>query len=134
VKVPFLELLPTYKELQLEFDAGRLVGTFGLYDIRDGMGVPGRWVMYPDTGFLIAAPVVLAYQFAFEILELDKITLNVVASNRKVLKFHRLFGARETHVESEGQVINGMPVDFVWFEVTKQAWPALYARWNNIIS
>jgi RimJ/RimL family protein N-acetyltransferase len=110
------------------------VGTFSLYDVSGQVGTVGRWVQAPDATFSAVAPTLLAYRYAFEELNLERLVFNVVASNKKVLRFHRLLGEQETHVERAGQIIKGMPVDFVWFEVTKQAWPALYARWNSIIS
>lgn len=116
-----------------ESGTGRSVGTYGLYDIHGGTGVPGRWVMLPDADFSIAATTLLVCQFAFENLGLDKLVFNVVSTNQKALKFHRLFGARETHVGNNGEIINGHPVDFVWFELTKPEWPALFAKWDRLI-
>lgn len=122
-----------YYWILTEADTGRPVGTAGLYDIHQGVGVSGRWVMLPDANFLIVVPAMLNYQFAFERLGLDKIILNVVATNQKVLKFQRLIGARETHIEKNGQIINGVPVDFVWFEITKAEWPAIFKKWDVLL-
>ena len=91
-------------------------------------------MILPDADFWIAAAPFLVYQFAFDKLCLKKLIFNVVASNKKVLKFHHLLGVRETHVENNGQMINGLPVGFVWFELMKQEGPAMYAKWSNILS
>ena len=131
--VEYFDKKDIYYWILSESETGRLVGTCGLYDINEGSAVPGLWVVFPDAAFSIVAPTLLMYQFAFDRLGLDKLVLNVVASNKKVLKFQRLFGARETHIEKNGQIINGQPVDFVWFEITRQMWPALFEKWNGII-
>lgn len=122
-----------YYWILTESETGRSVGTCALYSISDGVGEPGRWVVYPDACFSIAATDLLVYRFAFDQLGLDRLIFNVVADNAKVLKFHRLFGAREFRVQKNGQVINGRLVDFIWFEVTKKEWPALFSKWDGLI-
>ncbi|MFA6922352.1 MAG: GNAT family protein [Gallionella sp.] len=123
-----------YDWILTESETGRSVGAVALYNIRSGVAEPGRWVVLPDASFSIASTDMLLCRFAFEQLKLDRLIFNVVATNKKVLKFHRLFGATETHVEKNAKVINGSLVDFVWFEVTKEQWPELFAKWHPLIS
>lgn len=123
-----------YDWILTESETGRPVGVVALYNIRDGVAEPGRWVVLPDASFSIATTDLLLYRFAFEQLKLERLVFNVVSFNKKVLKFHRLFGAVETHVETNARSINGSPVDFVWFEVTREQWPALFAKWHPLIS
>jgi RimJ/RimL family protein N-acetyltransferase len=117
----------------VDLKANQKVGTIGLYDIDKDSGMPGRWVLLPNINFMIASPVILVYQFAFSGLKLKKLFFNVVAENKKVLKFHRLFGATETHREKNGQQINGESVDFIWFEITEMEWQAIYDKWDHLL-
>lgn len=113
---------------------GLIVGTFSLYDVSGRVGTVGRWVQSPDAIFSAVAPTLLVYQYAFDVLGLEKLVFNVVSLNKKVLRFHRLLGERETHFEKACQKINGQFIDLTWFEVTKREWPAMFAKWNNVIT
>lgn len=130
----FLRENEYYWMIEDEGQDGVAVGTFSLYDVIGKAGTVGRWVQSANASFSAVAPTLLVYRFAFEVLGLEKLDFNVVCSNKKVLRFHRLLGEREIRVERGGQVINGQLVDFVWFELLKHEWPALYSKWNGIIT
>lgn len=105
------------------------VGTHGLYHIEEKQGEIGRWVMLPETHFPVAAPTLLTYEFAFEALGFDKIVFDVVSDNRKVLKYHRMMGAHETYIERSALQINNKEANLIWFEIKKEYWPEIKAKW-----
>lgn len=115
----------------------KAVGTLGLYDItaEGHEAMPGRWVMYPQVVFPVVLPEMLLYAFVFERLCLKRLVFDVVASNKKVVRFHRLFGARELgrppkrYAGTEAEV--GAPL--VWFELTAEMWTELKAKWLPIL-
>lgn len=115
-------------------DAGaqnKPVGTLGLYDVKDGQAECGRWIMLPGTTFPLVATSLLVYEFAFKDLMLNRVVFDVVSTNRKVLKYHRLLREPETHIASNALTIQGASVDLVWFEVTRAFWLENKARWES---
>jgi len=44
-----------------------------------------------------------------------------------------MLGECETHIENAGQIINGIPVDFVWFELTNSKWVSLFEKWDRLL-
>lgn len=109
---------------------GKAVGTIGLYHAQPEQAEVGRWIMLPGTGFPVIAPTLLTYAFAFEQLQLPRIVFCVVSGNKKVLRFHRLLGEPETHVERHALQIDGVWVDLVWFAATRSFWQENRARWE----
>jgi len=112
------------------------VGAMGLYNYNAGLGEGevGRWVMFPEFSFNLAAPLLLVYRWAFETLNVRRIVFDVVSTNRKVLKFHKLIGARETFLKANALHINDQMVDMQWFEVTREMWPSIFERWDAILA
>ena len=112
------------------------IGTIGLYDLELEMkeGMPGRWIMLPQNEVNIMAPFLLLYGFVFEVLCLDRVVMDVVADNKKVRRFHELYGARyieppARYVDAESEV--GMPL--VWFEFSSSQWPDMNEYWKSIL-
>jgi RimJ/RimL family protein N-acetyltransferase len=112
----------------VETTAGKAVGTIGIYDIQDGIGQWGRWIIQPEVQAAAFPAVVLVHQVAFEVLGLTALTGSAVSTAEKVLGFHRRFGAEFTHVESKGRCIRGEWVDMVWIRVQAANWPAMFAK------
>ena len=88
--------------------------------------------MLPEATFPLVAPTILLTTFVFERLHLDAIVFNVVATNRKVLRYHRLLREPETHIERNAVTINGESVDLVWFAATRSFWQENRARWEAL--
>jgi len=109
------------------------IGTIGLYDIVGKEGMPGRWVMLPDAKFLASAPVTLVYEFAFEKIGLKRLLMDVVDSNKKVLKFHDLYGASRISYCPDKYLSQASPFQFIWFEITSEIWPRLKAKWVGLL-
>lgn len=113
----------------------RPVGTVGLYNYRaeKKCAEVGRWVMFPDFSFHLAAPILAVYEWAFEVLNLDNVIFDVVLTNRKVMKFHRLLGAREVERPKATVVVGNEAVDVQWFEVAKDMWPEIKKKWVSVL-
>lgn len=112
------------------------IGTIGLYDFMNGNeeAMPGRWVMFPQMWFNVMAPVFLVYQFAFEVLKVKKLIMDVVASNRKVRRFHELYGARivecpKRYLGVEKEVGSKM----VWYELSNVEWNGVKTYWQPVL-
>lgn len=115
---------------------GKPIGTIGFYDIdadnREGM--PGRWVMMPQANINVMVPVYLMYRYVFEVLKMKRLIIDVVATNKKVLRFHKLYGASfidipPKYLGTDEEV--GMPM--VWFEFREDQWPAMVKYWEPIL-
>ena len=107
---------------------GKPVGTIGIYDIKDGIGQWGRWIVLPEIQAAGFPAVVLVHQVAFDVLKLTALTGSAVSTAEKVLGFHRRFGAEFTHVEPKGRCIRGEWVDMVWIRVQAVNWPGMFAK------
>lgn len=70
-----------------------LVGTVSIYNISENEGELGRWVSKANS-IINLESIILAYDFAFDILKLDKIWMYVIKDNTKVVKFHKVFGSK----------------------------------------
>ena len=114
------------------------VGAVGFYDITDDEkeGMPGRLVVMPQTKFNIFAPLFLIYDYFFSNTPLQRVIMDVVSSNKKVIRFHKIYGARmitdlpERYTGTEKEV--GVPL--VWFEVTREMWSRIKETWAPILA
>ena len=114
----------------------RTIGTIGFYDIdfirKEGM--PGRWVMLPQNNINIMAPVFLMYEYIFDILKIERIVIDVVASNKKVLRFHKLYGA--TQIETPEKYLgveSEVGSEMLWFELKSCDWPEIASEWRPVL-
>ena len=112
----------------VETTAGKAVGTIGIYDIKDGIGQWGRWIILPEVQVAAFPAVVLVHQAAFDVLGMTALTGSAVSTAEKVLGFHRRFGAEFTHVEPKSRLIRGEWIDMVWIRVQRANWPAMFAK------
>ena len=112
----------------VETTAGKPVGTIGIYDVKDGVGQWGRWIILPEVQVAAFPAVVLVHQIAFDVLGLTALTGSAVSTAEKVLGFHRRFGAEFTHVEPKSRCIRGVWTDMVWIRVQAVNWPAMFAK------
>lgn len=112
---------------------GRMVGTYGLYNIVGRMGMPGRMILQPDAELLPAVLPILLREFAFEKLNLERLVGCVVPSNQKVKKFAEMMGSSR---------MSGCPVEYAhidaeirqdWYELNAATWPDVKKRWFRIL-
>lgn len=112
----------------IETPSGEPFGTTSLYhyDAEKKQMESGRWVQLKDERFAynFFKSLVQINDFAFEVLGLSRIVFDVAVHNKRVIRYHQSYGAEITHVEKGLFVIQGEPVDMVWFEITRQKWVA----------
>ena len=133
----YLERADDYYWIVECISTGTPIGTIGLYDFSpDGSeAMPGRWVMLPQTDVNVMASVLLMYAFAFERLGIKRLVISIMPDNKKILNFHKLFGAHpivvpERYVQRE--VASG--VCQRWFELIEHDWPAMKTEWEPILN
>lgn len=111
------------------------IGTIGFYDIdwKTREGMPGRWVMLPQTEVNIMAPFLLIYEFVFERLGLDRVVMDVVETNKKVRRFHAAYGAEpiDRPLRYAGEEQSGL--ELVWLGFAKAKWPTMKEFWTPIL-
>jgi RimJ/RimL family protein N-acetyltransferase len=105
----------------IETLGGIPVGTYGLYNETGPSAESGRWIIRPEVSAAIPSAL-LAFDIAFNKLNLKEVRVTTVSTNRTVLSLNVKFGFRQTKVEREAQIINGQPVDLVHFLLTPQDW------------
>jgi len=110
----------------IEQDGLGPVGTISLTRMNETAAEPGRWVLRPGST-AAAASCLLVYGVAFERLGFEKIRMSVSTRNLRVLSFHRRYGARETNIDRQSRVFNGVVQDMLWFEVARAEWPRVKA-------
>jgi len=68
------------------------LGTISLYNIKENDAEFGRWVSKGNM-ILNIESVLLIHKFAFEYCDLDLVYTNTMVENKKVVNFHKRFGA-----------------------------------------
>jgi len=91
---------------------GRPEGLIAVYNIRNGSGEWGRWVMKKDS---LASPesFYLICKAAFESLNLESIYSRTIEENKTVVAFHDSVGAKRRGVLSACFTLNGKVYDAV---------------------
>lgn len=108
-------------------------GTIGLYDIVDGSGEWGRWLLSPGS-FLATESAFLIYLFGFETLGLDMVFCRTVKENEKVVSFHDSFGAERTAELKDFQELGGSKYDAVEHTIKSDDWPDIKSDLDKFIS
>lgn len=100
-------------------------GTTSLYHYKPELHQieTGRWVRMADApeDNLLAGRVQVR-DFVFQTLGVHRLVFDVVATNKSVLRYHRMCGAVETGIEKKAVSIQGRTVDVIWFEETPETW------------
>lgn len=63
--------------------------------------------------------------FAFDVLKVDKVVFDVVATNKRVIRYHQSYGAEITGTEKDAVTLGGVPHDVVWMQITRKKWPEI---------
>lgn len=105
----------------VETTKGVSVGTYGIYDAKDGSAEGGRWIVRKDSMAAVSGAI-LTNDLAFGDLKLSELRGRTVASNQAVLSINERFGMQKVRVETEGQIIGGQSVDIVHYILTPDNW------------
>jgi RimJ/RimL family protein N-acetyltransferase len=108
----------------VESMSGTPLGTIGLYDISDGSGEWGRWLLKSGTMAAVGSSF-LMYQFAFEELSLSRVSCKTALANTQVLSFHDGCGLRRIGLDRGAVVIQGVAHDLVVHELERKDWPRM---------
>lgn len=84
----------------------------------------GRWVIKPGA-FSAAASALLIYQFAFDVLSLERIYCRTLVDNLKVLSFHDRSGASRVGIDEKVFKVRGELRDAVIHQVKRESWPTV---------
>ena len=106
----------------IETISGIAVGAYGIYDPVGTSAESGRWIIHPEVPAAIPS-VILAFDLAFQKLNLSELRVTTVSSNRSVLSLNRKLGFRQVGVTPAGQMIGGKEVDLVHFVLEAKDWP-----------
>jgi RimJ/RimL family protein N-acetyltransferase len=105
----------------IETPGGIAVGTYGLWDFKEGSGESGRWIIRQDVPAAVGSAI-LGLDIAFGTLGLKEIRVKTVTTNAPVLSLNRKFGMKQTFVEANSQMIGGKMVDQVHFVLSPEDW------------
>ena len=108
---------------------GVAVGAYGIYDVANGTGESGRWIIRPGVPAGIPSAII-GFEIAFHILKLKELRARTVSTNQPVLSLNLKMGFREVKVERGEQNIGGQPVDMVHFLLTPEAWAGVAPRFD----
>jgi len=114
-------------------ESGRAVGTDSVYDIIDGECMPGRWVMLPDAEVSLPALAYLIFEFVFEKLALNRALMDVVSSNKKVVRYHNMIGAQKLEECPERYRGQQSPFEFIWYEFNRDSWSNFKKTWGCML-
>jgi RimJ/RimL family protein N-acetyltransferase len=103
---------------------GRKEGLISVYNINDGKGEWGRWVMKKDSLAAVESFYLLC-RIAFEQLGLDEIYSRTLPENKKVVDFHDSVNAKRRKVISQAFTINDKTYDAVEHFVNKEQFSAV---------
>lgn len=97
-------------------------GYISLYNINYNLGTAelGRWIIKPGS-LAATESIFLVYKLAFEQLSLSNVYTKTVASNTKVVKFHKHFGSR-TQENPIYQPLNGVATKSIFQYVERAEW------------
>jgi RimJ/RimL family protein N-acetyltransferase len=108
----------------IELLTGQSVGTISIYNVRNGVGNWGRWMLSPLVP-AAAASVWLIMHVAFDILGLSEVYSNTVIDNERVVSFHDSCGFERAGVERNGITIRGVSYDMIIHRVKRDNWPVI---------
>lgn len=109
----------------IENRQGQSIGTVGIYNVDNYIAEWGRWIIQPAYTIAALGSALLVHEIAFGHLGLQTLTSCVVSTNKKVLNFHKRFGAEISNCEKNARKISGAFVDLIWIQVSVDSWPSI---------
>ena len=113
----------------IETPSGEPFGTTSLYhyDAEKNQIESGRWVELKGEKYTynFFKSTIQINEFAFNVLQVNQIVFDVVVTNKRVIRYHQSYGAEMTGVERGAVVLDGVPYDVVWMQITREKWPGI---------
>lgn len=113
----------------IETPDGEPFGTTSLYhyDAEKNQIESGRWVELKGErySYNLFKSAVQFNDFAFNELKVARVVFDVVATNKRVIRYHQSYGAEITCVEKNAVILGGVPHDVVWMQITREKWPEI---------
>ncbi|WP_265462423.1 GNAT family N-acetyltransferase [Aeromonas salmonicida] len=101
---------------------GTPCGTVRIYDIKGDSFCWGSWILNQNKTALSAVEsALLVYKFGFEVLGYRRSHFDVMKGNKKVIDFHKKFGALETGMDDEN----------IYFEIYPDAVMEMSSKFLN---
>lgn len=113
-------------------ERGRPRGTIAIYDADQDAAEWGRWIVTPGSLAAVGS-VMLAFQVAFERLDLQRLYSRTVAENKSVISFHDSMGARRRCVRPGYATIRGRRLDSIEHEIDRPLWEAIRPRLQALV-
>ena len=108
-----------------------LVGTISIYDVAQGAGEWGRWLMRPGSLGAVESAL-LIYRTGFERLGLERLYCRTLADNGRVVSFHDSMGAVRTRVLRRYVELADGAHDAVEHAVSADLWTELRPRLERL--
>lgn len=102
-------------------DTGRAEGVISLYDVANGRGEWGRWILRSDSLAAVESAW-LIYGFGFDALGLDEIYCRTVKANEPVVSFHDSCGIPRKAVLKNHFDFAGNPMDAIEHAIDATLW------------
>ena len=113
----------------IETPDGEPFGTTSLYhyDAEKNQIESGRWVELKGEKYTynLFTSTIQINDFAFGTLNVDSIVFDVVATNKRVIRWHKMYGAEVTGIAKNAVILDGVPTDVIWMRITKRKWPEI---------
>lgn len=112
----------------IESKDGKNIGVIGVYDVKNDCAETGRIAVVGSSFESIEAQL-LSFDFAFDVLKLEKTVNYVMADNAHALRFSQLFGSSssEPYMDKDGHVrIDGVITKEAFFRSRNKIVKMLY--------
>lgn len=94
---------------------GERIGTYRIYDVKGDSFCIGSWLMVDGVSFAECVESdYLIRMYGFDVLGFNKIHFDVRKENKKVIRYHKMMGAR---------IVGETELDWLW-EITKEEYLA----------
>ena len=105
----------------IETLAGTPVGTHGLYHFSGTTAESGRFTIRPDVVAAVPSSI-LAFDLAFERLQLLELVALCVATNHGIHSLNRKFGFKQDRIKPDAITIGGKSADLIRFSLQAADW------------
>lgn len=128
-----IEWIRKYKALEskgeqfyfiIETNESKPCGTVRIYDLKEDSFCWGSWILSENkTKYAALESAYLVYKFGFEKLSFKKSHFDVRKGNKKVIDFHKKFGAVQVDEDD----------DNYYYEITKESVEKTISKFSRIV-